>query len=125
MPRDDSQKDSRAAFGSSPPLLPVSQGAGADPQERRELRLAEPILPPHRSDIRLGDGKRARRLAAAPQDLSPFANALPKLFEKILPHWYSVSTICRKTLFCAGVRSALSLLANANSMRSLLEAGCQ
>lgn len=125
MPGDDSEKDSCAALRLPAALLPIPQRTRADAHERRKSRLTQSIPLTNCPNVRLPDLERARRLATTSKDRPSFPYALPKLLEKIVLHRYSVSTICRKALFWAAVKSARSFFENAKSIKSRFDAACQ
>jgi hypothetical protein len=118
MPGNDSEKNPCAALGLPAALLPIAQSTRADAHERREPRLTQTIPLANCPHVRLPDLKGARRLATTPKDRPAFPYALPKLLEKIFLHRYSVSTIRRKALFWAAVKSTRSFFENAKSIKS-------
>jgi hypothetical protein len=65
------------------------------------------------------------RPSLAPKNGTALSDTLAKFLEKIWFHGYSDSTIRRKTFLCSAVRSARSFLANAKSINSRIEPGCQ
>lgn len=119
MPGHDPQEDPCAAFRLPATLLPVPQRTSADAHEGREPRLAKTVSFANSPHVWLSDLKRTRSLATATKDRGAFAHALPKLLEKLGFHLCSISTICRSALFCAAVRSACSLFANAKNIKGL------
>jgi hypothetical protein len=105
MPCHDPKKNPRATLGFSTTLFPVSERGRADPHERGELALTQTVALAHRSDIGFFEPNDARRLQLPSENRAALPNTLKQFSEKVLFHEYSVSTIFRRTRFCAGVRS--------------------
>ncbi len=105
MSRRDAKQNAGGPAGDSTTLLPVLEGTNTDAHERRELGLRQTISLSDGSHVSFGKLKGTSGGLPFPEDTPALADTGLELFEQVVLHLYSSSTIRRRIAFCSRDRS--------------------